>query len=61
MADTKCKYHESSIQCMDKTQCYRCGWNPEVEAERKAEAVRRTSKPPPPPVYEKPTKIVKWR
>lgn len=61
MADTTCPFHDSSIQCYDKTQCHRCGWNPHVDAIRKEEIRRKLADAPHPPVYEKPTMIIKWR
>lgn len=39
----------------------RCGWNPHVDAIRKEEIRRKLADAPPPPVYEKPTMIIKWR
>lgn len=38
-----CKYNKN-INCMEKNECYRCGWNPKVEEKRKMKIRERRKK-----------------
>lgn len=42
----QCRYNQI-VGCSDMSACWKCGWNPQVEEQRKAE-LRRALKPKPP-------------
>jgi len=31
-----CEYRPEGVNCTNRTKCFKCGWNPRVEAVRKA-------------------------
>lgn len=38
-----CKFNPSGIVCIDKSKCDKCGWNPAVERQRKADIRKKRS------------------
>lgn len=43
MNTRKCKFN-AHIDCFDTSLCKKCGWNPDVEAKRKAKLKKKIAK-----------------
>lgn len=57
----QCK-HNQIVGCADLKGCYRCGWNPEVEARRKHKLhADLNAKPPTKTRPKKLTRAVTWK
>lgn len=57
----QCKFNQV-VGCADLKGCYRCGWNPEVEADRKRDLRKKLNpKPPTKTRQTRRTMVVTWR